>query len=332
MTPKVSIILPTFNRLQYLRTAVDSVFAQTLQEWELIIADDGSDGETAGYLAELAESPRVQVLSLVHSGNPAAVRNAALRVARGEYVAFLDSDDAWLPAKLEVQLAAHASCDARRWSYTALARIDDGGKPMRDGLGLSWVPYEGAIFEQLLTLAAAVATPSVIVDRRFLEEIGGFDEGQQFFEDYDLWLRLSLLSDVTVINEPLVLVRNHREHYSADRIRVYESRFKLLDKMSRHAKTPRLRAVLKWEREKNAASLALVSAIAGRRIGALTMLWRSRGCVWHQRGWWHKSCTTLAYALAPLWLREAVRRHRRGRLARAAGTPDPGRPADMHVE
>ena len=332
MTPRVSIILPTFNRLRYLRQAVDSVFAQTFQEWELIIADDGSDGETAGYLAEAAEFPRVRVLSFAHSGNPGAVRNAALRVARGEYVAFLDSDDVWMPAKLEVQLAAHASCAARRWSYTALRRIDADGKPMRDGLGLNWVPYEGAIFEQLLTLAAAVAMPSVIADRRLLEEAGGFDEEQQFFEDYDLWLRLSLLSDVTVINEPLVLVRNHREHYSVDRIRVYEARFKLLDKMSRHTDTARLRALLKLERAKNAAALALVSAAAGRRMHALAMLWGSRECAWQHRDWWRKARATLAYALAPLWLREAVRRHRRGRLAREPETPDRSRQVDVHVE
>jgi glycosyltransferase involved in cell wall biosynthesis len=332
MAPKVSIILPTFNRLQYLRSAVKSVFAQTVQDWELIIADDGSDSETGSYLAELTDSARVQVLFLPHSGNPSAVRNAALRVAGGEFVAFLDSDDAWLPAKLEVQLAAHAACPTGRWSYTALARIDARGEPMRDGLGLGWVPYEGAIFEQLRTLSAAVATPSVVVDRRLVEEAGGFDEDQPYFEDYDLWLRLSLLSDVIAINEPLTFVRNHHEHYSGDRIRVYEARFKLLDKMSCHAGTPRLRTLLNIERAKNAASLAFVSAVAGRRIGALTMLWRSRECGWHQREWWQKARATLAYALTPLWLQETVRRHRRRQRARASSAPECAWPADPNVK
>src|SRR6185437_668849 len=91
--PLVSVILPTFNRLGYLQAAVDSVFNQTMRDWELIVADDGSDSETRAYLQSFAEKPRVRVLWLSHSGNPGAVRNAALQCARGEYVAFLDSDD-----------------------------------------------------------------------------------------------------------------------------------------------------------------------------------------------------------------------------------------------
>jgi glycosyltransferase involved in cell wall biosynthesis len=311
MTPQVSIVLPTFNRLHYLRSAVDSVFAQTFQEWELIVADDGSEGETAAYLASLADLRRVKLLWLPHTGNPSAVRNAALRVAQGQYIAFLDSDDIWLPTKLEIQLAAHTACTARRWSYTALVRIDARGEPIRDRNGVLRVPYQGAIFEQLLTLTAVVATPGVLADRRLIEEAGGFDEQQSFFEDYDLWLRLSLRSDVISISEPLILVRTHSEHYSADRISVYEARFRLLDKMSSYAATGRLRTILRIERAKNAASLALVSAIAGRRAGALRMLWRSRECAWHQREWWFKARLTLAHAVVPLWLQEAVRRHRR---------------------
>src|ERR1700732_1465702 len=103
--PVVSIILPTFNRLKYLRPAIDSVFAQTLADWELLIADDGSDEETRAYLEHLGGLPRVKLIWLAHSGNPSAVRNAALREARGDYIAFLDSDDVWLPSKLERQVA-----------------------------------------------------------------------------------------------------------------------------------------------------------------------------------------------------------------------------------
>ena len=92
-TPLVSVIVPTFNRLLYLRPAVASVFAQTLVDWELIIADDGSDEHTRAYLSALQSEPRVSIIWLPHCGNPAAVRNRALRQARGEYLAFLDSDD-----------------------------------------------------------------------------------------------------------------------------------------------------------------------------------------------------------------------------------------------
>jgi glycosyltransferase involved in cell wall biosynthesis len=308
--------LPTFNRLPYLRQAVDSVFAQTYGDWELIVADDGSECETVSFLARLAEVPRVRLLMLQHTGNPSAVRNAALREARGRYVAFLDSDDLWLPVKLEVQLAALAGCASRRWSYSALTSIDDRGQPIVIG---NMARFDGAIFEQLLKLEACVTTPSVLAERSLIEQAGGFDEEQPFFEDYDLWLRLSLLSDVILVNQPLILVRNHHEHYSADRIRVYEARFRLLNKMEAHAGTAHLRAVLRLERAKNAASLAAVSAAAGGRARALSMLWRSRECAWHMGDWWQKAAFTLAHALIPSWLRKTIRRHRRNIRTLASG-------------
>jgi glycosyltransferase involved in cell wall biosynthesis len=318
MTPMVSIVLPTFNRLQFLRESVESVFAQTLKDWELIIADDGSDAETLAYLAALEVTPGVRLLRLAHSGSPSKVRNTALRESRGQYVAFLDSDDVWMPDKLRLQVAAHQACPERRWSYTALERIDAAGEPMRDGLGTGWVSHQGAIFEQLLTIEAAVATPSVMVDRRLLEQAGGFDEQQAYFEDYELWLRLSLLSEVILIDAPLIKVRIHGQHYSADRVSVYQARFRLLAKLAGHAQTPRLSALLRLERAKNSASLALVSAIAGRRLFALRMLWRSRLYAWHSGIWWHKAGSTLVRVLAPSWLQDVARKHRRNRRAQAA--------------
>jgi glycosyltransferase involved in cell wall biosynthesis len=318
MTPTVSIVLPTFNRLQFLRAAVDSVFQQTFSDWELILADDGSNIETLAFLSELESCAQVRLLRMTHSGNPSAVRNAAIRVARGRYVAFLDSDDVWFPDKLRLQVAAHATFANRRWSYTALARIDAAGLPMRDGLGLNWRPHEGDIFEPLLTLAAAVATPTVMIERQLLLEIGGFDEQQAYFEDYDLWLRLSLQSKVILVNVPLALIRNHNEHYSSDRISVYEARFRLLDKNSVHASSPRLRDALRIARATTAGSLALVAAAAGMRGYALRMLWRSRLCALTSRAWWPRAASTVLRVVLPRWLQETARKRRRQRRALAA--------------
>src|SRR5580693_7584371 len=92
-TAIVSVVLPTFNRLRFLRPAIESVYAQTFTDWDLIVADDGSDLETRRYLQTLTNDPRVTVLWLPHTGRPSMVRNAALLRAAGEYVAFLDSDD-----------------------------------------------------------------------------------------------------------------------------------------------------------------------------------------------------------------------------------------------
>ncbi len=113
----VSIILPTFGRLEYLRATVASVYRQTLQDWELIIADDGSDAETRAYLRTLEADSRVRLLWLTHTGIPAVVRNGALREARGEYVAFLDSDDLWAPEKLSRQVAMLRSRPLCGWCY-----------------------------------------------------------------------------------------------------------------------------------------------------------------------------------------------------------------------
>ena len=306
--PLVSVILPTFNRLAYLRQAIDSVFAQSHADWELVIADDGSEPETRAYLAGLAAGRRVRIIWLPHTGNPSVARNCALRSARGAFVAFLDSDDVWLPRKLEIQLAAHEADPRRRWSYTGLARIDESGRFMPDTPRRYWVPFEGAIFEQLLTLEAVVATPSVIADRRLIEAAGGFDEQQLFFEEYDLWLRLIGLSEVTLIDEPLVLVRSHDQHYSADRVGVYEARARMLDKAQSRATTGRLRRVLRMERAKNSTRLAAAHAVYGRLPDVMQALWGGRDCARRSFVWWGTAARTVARAALrrPLAARRSV--------------------------
>src|SRR5579872_4243497 len=90
-TALVSVILPAFNRLQFLRPAIDSILAQTFTDWELIIVDDGSEIETRQYLESFSRDPRVRLIWLQHSGKPAMVRNAGLQSAGGQFVAFMDS-------------------------------------------------------------------------------------------------------------------------------------------------------------------------------------------------------------------------------------------------
>lgn len=310
--PAVTVILPTYDRLEYLRAAVASVLAQTFTDWELLIADDGSGAETQAYLASLERIVGVRILRLTHTGNPGAVRNQALRVARGHYVAFIDSDDLWLPTKLETQLAAHRRSSACRWSYTALIRVDATGQLLPTEKKRYRLIQSGAIFDRLLTLEIAVATPSVMAERNFIDELGGFDEHQLYFEDYDLWLRMSIRSDVLAIEEPLVCVRNHAEHYSANRVGVYEARLRLVDKMAGIASTQRQHAILHDERAKTAMSLARAYAAYGTGSKALRMLWRSRRRALQPR-WWPQAAGIAARALAPPWLLDFVRKYRGGR-------------------
>ena len=322
--PAVTVILPTYDRLEYLQAAVASVLAQTFTDWELVIADDGSGTGTQAYLSSLERTAGVRILRLAHSGNPGAVRNQALRVARGNYIAFIDSDDLWMPAKLETQVDALRRTSSCRWSYTALIRIDADGQELPTER-VRYRPIEsGAIFERLLTLEIAVATPSVLAERGFIEELGGFDEGQLYFEDYDLWLRMSVRSHALAIAEPLVCVRNHAEHYSANRVGVYESRFRLIEKMAGIASTQRQRTILREERAKTALSLARVHAGGGRGSKALGMLWRSRQRALQPK-WWPQACGIAARALAPAWLATIVRRRRAGRKNPAATGQPAGR-------
>ena len=316
--PAVSIVLPTFNRLKFLRKAVDSIFEQSFLDWELIIADDGSDSETAAFLATLVNPPRVRLLRLQHTGNPSAARNAALREARGKYIAFLDSDDLWLPQKLERQLRAMAADPVRRWCYTALSRVDADGNLLPSEAARRRVLHGGAVLEKLLTLEIAVATPCVIAERALIQQAGGFDEEQKYFEEYDLWQRLSLISDVIALEEPLALVRNHQEHYSNDRVGVCIARLRLLNKLPL-PESETYHMILRLERAKTAASLAAAYANNGQLRDTFKMLWRSRECAWQGRQWWRQSALSIARVVAPSWLREFVRRHR-GRLHPAASS------------
>jgi glycosyltransferase involved in cell wall biosynthesis len=211
---RVSIVLPTFNRLEILRGTIASVFAQSSPDFELVIADDGSDEETRAFLSQL-ECARVRVLQLEHSGSPATTRNAALAAASGEFVAFLDSDDSWLPEKLALQVAALDARPECAWSYTAFTRVDARGELLADERTRRWRPCEGRIFEEVLRGEASIRTPCVMARRSALAACGGFDARIAACEDYDLWLRLALHSPVVLIDRPLTRVRTGQSGYSA---------------------------------------------------------------------------------------------------------------------
>ncbi len=218
--PSVSIILPTYNRLSYLREAVESVVAQTDTDWELIVIDDGSTDDTISWLQSLAE-PRISVVPLAHTGHISRLRNAGLALARALWIAFLDSDDRWRPEKLERQRAYHAANPRFRWSYTRLEIIDADGH-MRPATEFKpWNAQAGWILEHVLALDVAIGLPSVFIERALLEEVGGFDEQRWWTEDYDLWVRLASVTECGLVDEPLTAVRTHRST-SFDRAEVDE--------------------------------------------------------------------------------------------------------------
>jgi glycosyltransferase involved in cell wall biosynthesis len=307
MPPAVSIILPTYNRLDYLPAAIASVFAQSFAQWELIIADDGSSADTRQYLRSL-DDPRVKVIWLPHTGRPSVVSNAALREARGVYVAFLDSDDLWLPRKLEIQIASLCRHPERGWSYTRFALVDGSGGPIVSAHVTHWPAPAGWILERLLQEVTVIALPSVVVSRHLLEKLGAFDEDLIMCYDDELWFRLAAHSEIDGIDEPLTLVRRHGQHSGSDII-AWRDRRRVFEKALRAGGGP-LDPILRKLRAQMSAGLARSQAASGKRISALGTVLASLPHSWQYPGDWLRALAATALACAPAALRTLVRNYR----------------------
>ncbi|MFO7645874.1 MAG: glycosyltransferase [Desulfosarcina sp.] len=198
--PTISVVLPTYNREGMVTEAIASVLGQDYPALELIVVDDGSTDDTASRLSRFGN--RVTLLRQENRGVSAA-RNAGIRVAGGELIALLDSDDTWLPGKLQVQVdyfAAHPEaliCQTEEiWVRRGL-RINPGRRHRKTG---------GMIFERSLALCL-VSPSAVMLRRRLLDEVGWFDEALPACEDYDLWLRIAWKHPIHLIDRPLIVKR-----------------------------------------------------------------------------------------------------------------------------
>jgi len=313
-TPTVSIVMPTFNRLEFLRPAIQSVFAQTLADWELIIADDGSTAETRAYLESL-DHPRVKVIWLPHSGRPSAVSNIAIREARGDYIAFLDSDDLWLPGKLAMQVASLRNHPERGWSYTRFAVVDSSGSPIVSKRVTHWPAPSGWILEKILTEVTVIAQPSVVISRPLLNRVGGFDEELIMCYDDELWLRLAAQSEIDGIDEPLTLVRRHGQHSGSDII-AWRDRRRVFERALNTADYAHLHSTLCLLRAQMSAGLAKSQIASGNRASAVGTLFKSLPHSWRYPKCWSGPLIAMASSYAPVAVKSAVRRFR---LKQASG-------------
>jgi glycosyltransferase involved in cell wall biosynthesis len=212
--PLVTIVIPTYNRLPLLWSALSSVVAQTYPRWEVVVVDDGSTDGTAAMVREWGD-PRVRVVTLAHGGHIGRVRNAGVKAGSGELVAFLDSDDIWLPSKLATQLRAMRESGAR-WCYTGFEMMDGQQQPIPMRAGV-YRPLSGWIVRELLTMQTGVVIDTVVVDRRLLDEIGGFSEHPSLSarDDLELTMRLALRAETVAVAETLVRVREHADRLTA---------------------------------------------------------------------------------------------------------------------
>ncbi len=200
MESTVSVVVPTFNRRELVASALASVRAQTRPADEVLLVDDGSTDGTAAMVEE--RFPEVRLLRQENAGVSAA-RNRGVRAAKGRWVAFLDSDDEWLPAKLERQLAALAADPESRLCHTEEIWIRNG---VRVNPGRRHQKAGGRIFRRCLPLCA-ISPSAALIERATLLELGLFDEDLPACEDYDLWLRYTCRYPVAFVDEPLVVKR-----------------------------------------------------------------------------------------------------------------------------
>jgi len=283
--PSVSIVMPTYERLEFLGPAVDSIFTQTFRDWELVIADDGSGGPVLNYLRELEQRERVRVLRLQRFGNPGKARNAAIAAARAPLVAFMDSDDLWAPPKLEKQLAAMREQRDCGWSYTGFVIVDAHDVPLRSEPNRRWTPHAGRIFAEVVRTTASIPTSGVVARTELLKEIGGFDEALECGEDYDLWARFALKSPVSVVAEPLTCLRRYRLDDHQPLGLPHESRDYSLRKLAGRV-DGNLRVLVNAERGRNALGLATVFAVHGQRRRAFEAIARGAEFGWRSPRWW----------------------------------------------
>lgn len=178
----VSIITPAFRVERIIQQTIDSVRAQTYLNWEMLVADDCSSDGTVSVISDAVSiDPRVRLIRCQINGGPAAARNAALAQARGRWIAFLDSDDLWLPAKLE-ETIRHAVENRSALTFTGFRRISNDSR--QTGAYIS-VP-KSLCYQELLG-NTAIATSTVLIDRRL---VGDFSMKKVYYDDFVCWLEI----------------------------------------------------------------------------------------------------------------------------------------------
>lgn len=204
--PKVSVIIPTYNRANLVGRAIKSVLSQTYEYFELIIVDDSSTDNTEDIIGQFQEKDK-RIKYIKHDKNKggSAARNTGIKSSKGEYITFLDSDDEWLCEKLEKQIRLFSSMP------TKVGVLYCGQYDFDDNIGierLTSCSFEGDVRIELFR-GWCPSTPLLMVRKQCFDAVGFFDEQFSSFQEHDLCLRLSRVYDFAYVDEPLVRIHNH---------------------------------------------------------------------------------------------------------------------------
>jgi len=224
--PLVTVIIPTYNRGWVVQEAIDSVLDQDFRDYELIVVDDGSNDNTREILGAYGKA--ITVLQQSNRGVSAA-RNRGIAEATGRFIAFLDSDDLWLPRKLTTQVKFFEENAAAVINQTQEIWIRNG---LRVNPKKRHHKFSGMIFERSLALCL-VSPSAVMIKKSLFDAVGAFDENLPACEDYDLWLRISCRYPVHLIDFPFIIKRGgHDDQLSKaaglDKYRI-QSLMKIID-------------------------------------------------------------------------------------------------------
>lgn len=229
MRPEVSVVIPTFNRAHVLKRAMDSVLNQQEADVELIVVDDGSTDETEKLVLSYSDE-RVRYLYGGQNAGPARARNLGAAKAKGDYIAFQDSDDEWLPGKLQKQLQAIRSDETGAGMvYCSFLKKFPDKEVLYPPADMPKEMKSGKVFETLL-FRPLVGTPTMLIPRKVWKEMNGFTEELKCFEDWELTMRIALRYPVLLLEEPLVTVYSLGESLITDSTRAIEADFYMFRK------------------------------------------------------------------------------------------------------
>jgi glycosyltransferase involved in cell wall biosynthesis len=218
--PIVSVIIPTYNREKLILKALNSIFAQTFQGFEVIIVDDASTDNTEKIIHDL-QNEKIRYIKLERNGGQCIARNIGIKAAKGNYIAFLDSDDEWMPGKLEKQLSCFNNGSKELGCVYGFAYQTD---VLKNSTTLASKDFQRGNIRDKFLNGFCPPTPSLfMIKKDALLKVGGFDESLITFVDLDLWLRLSENYYFDYVEEPLIV---KYEQIGDQYINNFEKRYK----------------------------------------------------------------------------------------------------------